>query len=709
MMTGIRLGCRGVAAGRRRGARTRKLVVLAAACLLGPGNPVGAAPAIPVPAAARTLDEDSTLVRQLRQAEQTGRARPRLGAAEIDRLLAAADPSPATRVEGLTIQGLLLAAAPDAEAAEAVARRLDALVPSAAAAASAAALVRAKAAELAGDPQRAVKLVEEAAARQPPDASPLARLRLAFAQAHIRNSASRLDEAIGHGHAALRLADGLGLAWWQAEARNELAWSYYQARQLDHAKALSDEAMAIARRGGDDLTLAHSHTVRAIVQDAHGHTEIERESMQAALDHARRAGAKYEEALYLANLADYYLKRADYPTALRFASLALPLTRELRNLNGETVALANIGLARIGMHDLADGKRQLQAAIEIDERRGSLTGMSDTYAEMGAALERAGDAAGAIEALHQHRLLADQILQRDQQRSILEQRERFDAERRARELDLLRRDGALQEEQLHTGRLQQALAWLLVIGGVLAVAVVAMLVRRERQANARLVASNVELQERAEIDPLTGLANRRHFQAVMQRLGADTAFAGAVLLADLDHFKRINDRHGHAAGDAVLVEVARRLRQVLREDDLIVRWGGEEFLVVVRSAGADGVQALAQRMLDAVGTEPVACGDSRVPVTVSIGYAGFPLPPANLALPWERAIDLVDTAMYLAKAHGRNRGYGVKAMHARDAGHAQAIGRALEDAWHAGEVELVRLEGPAPAVPAAATQVAVAA
>jgi predicted signal transduction protein with EAL and GGDEF domain len=148
---------------------------------------------------------------------------------------------------------------------------------------------------------------------------------------------------------------------------------------------------------------------------------------------------------------------------------------------------------------------------------------------------------------------------------------------------------------------------------------------------------------------------------------------------------------------------------VLREDDLVVRWGGEEFLVVLRSAAADGVPALAQRMLDAVGGEPVVVGDGRVPVTVSIGYAGFPLPPSNLALPWERAIDLVDTAMYLAKAHGRNRAYGVKAMHARDAEHAQAIGRALEDAWHAGEVELVRLDGPAAVAPGAAPRLGVAA
>jgi diguanylate cyclase (GGDEF)-like protein len=125
-----------------------------------------------------------------------------------------------------------------------------------------------------------------------------------------------------------------------------------------------------------------------------------------------------------------------------------------------------------------------------------------------------------------------------------------------------------------------------------------------RQTNRQLATSNAWLKEQAEIDPLTGLANRRHLQEAMRRLGADGSFAGTVFLADLDHFKRINDSLGHAAGDAVLIEVAQRLRSVLRDADLIVRWGGEEFLVIVRALDADAVQALAQRMLDVIGGMP---------------------------------------------------------------------------------------------------------
>jgi diguanylate cyclase (GGDEF)-like protein len=281
--------------------------------------------------------------------------------------------------------------------------------------------------------------------------------------------------------------------------------------------------------------------------------------------------------------------------------------------------------------------------------------------------------------------------------------EQFDAERRARELALLQRDGEIKTEALRARALEQRLGWLVAASGALALVVVMIGVQRVRQANRQLAHNNAQLKRQAEIDPLTGLANRRHLQEAMRRLGADGSFEGTVLLADLDHFKRINDCHGHAAGDTVLVEVAQRLRSTLREGDLIARWGGEEFLVIVRALDADAVQALAQRMLDVIGGSPCMHQDRPVPLTVSIGYATFPIEPGLLSVSWERAIGLVDTALYLAKAHGRNRAYGVRMLKAQDEQQLEAIGRALETAWLGGEVTLTPLRGPgssaAPAAP----------
>ena len=669
--------------------------VLAALGLLGAA--VGASASACVPA------DHLPHAEQLLELERDGRAQPRPCAARLAALAGSPQLDEAGQVEALLLQGWLLAGQTDHGGAEAVSRQLDQLAAAGALplAAAAALLVRARLAEQAGDTAQAGVRVDQAVARLPVDASGLNRLRFASAQSHIRNSASRLDEAIRLDHQALKLADTLAQPWRQAEVRNDLAYSYHQAGQREQARRLSREAMEYARQSGDAITLAHAYTVQGIILDALGDKAAEQDSLQRALEHARRAGAKYEESLYLANLADHFLKAGDYATALRHAQAALPLTRELKNLGGETVALANIGLAQIALHDIEAGKRHLRASIDIDERRGSITGVSDSYAEMGQYLERAGDAHGAIEAWHQHRALAGQILARDQQQAILEMQEHFDAERRTRELELLQRQGDIKTAALQARDLQQRLSWLLAASAALAVGVVLIGVQRVRQANRQLTHSNALLQCQAEIDPLTGLANRRHLQEAIRRLGVDGSFTGTVFLADLDHFKRINDGHGHAAGDAVLVEVAHRLRSVLRDADLVVRWGGEEFVVIVHALGADAVQALAQRMLDIIGGTPCVHDGDTIPVTVSIGYASFPIEPNLLAVSWERAIGLVDTAMYLAKAHGRNRAYGVRRLQAEDERQFEAVGRALETAWLAGEVTLATLRGPqAAAAPA---------
>lgn len=636
---------------------------------------------------------------QLLLLERDGRAQPQACAARLAALAAAEGTAAAQRTQALLLQGWLLAGLSDPAGTEAAARQLERVGEAGdpPLAAAAALLVRARLAEQSGDTARAGELIDQATARLPGQAGTLDRLRFTSAQAHIRNAASRLQDAIRLDHQSLTLADELAEPWRQAEARNDLAYSYYQAEQLQPARRLSDEALDLARRSGDAVTLAHVYTVQGILLDALGDKAAERDALHAALDYAQRAGARYEESLYLANLADHYLKGGDYATALRYAQHALPLTRELKNLGGETVALANIGLAQIALRDIESGKRHLRASIDIDERRGSITGVSSTYAEMAQFLERAGDLRGAIEAWQRHRALATQLLARDQQQAILEMQEQFDGERRSRELALLQRDGQIQSEELRALALEQRLWWLAAASGALVVLLVLLGLLRVRATNLQLARSNAMLKQQSEVDPLTGLANRRHLQEAVRRLGVEGRFSGTVLLADLDHFKRVNDRYGHAAGDAVLAQVAQRLRQMLRDTDLIVRWGGEEFLVVVHALDKDAVQALAQRMLDGIGGTPCRHDERPVPVSVSIGYATFPLEPSLLAVSWERAIGLVDTALYLAKAHGRNRAYGVRMVRADDEQQLEAVGRALETAWLAGEVTLTSLRGPADA------------
>ncbi|MGM9482093.1 diguanylate cyclase [Roseateles sp. NT4] len=213
-----------------------------------------------------------------------------------------------------------------------------------------------------------------------------------------------------------------------------------------------------------------------------------------------------------------------------------------------------------------------------------------------------------------------------------------------------------------------ALAWLLLRWGVARRTL--QLSRREADLQALVDQRTAELREASTTDPLTGLRNRRYLDS---RVASDLQLSLRhyteprhnsrddeadllVMLMDLDHFKRINDRHGHAAGDQVLVEFARRLRTVFRESDVLVRWGGEEFLALARGGARDGAAELAARFCATVREQPFTLPDgSTLPVTVSIGFAVFPLDPdAPRAWDWDATLSLADAALYAAKAQGRD-------------------------------------------------------
>jgi diguanylate cyclase (GGDEF)-like protein len=169
----------------------------------------------------------------------------------------------------------------------------------------------------------------------------------------------------------------------------------------------------------------------------------------------------------------------------------------------------------------------------------------------------------------------------------------------------------------------------------------------------RLNTARESLEEMTRTDPLTGLHNRRHFNEQAPTLVAMSErqkYCAALLMVDLDHFKRINDTYGHEVGDRVLVQVARVLRQSVRQYDLVIRHGGEEFLLLLPVTNCHEVAGIAERIRQAVGLLQIAVNDGVCTVTVSIGgWAGRSLGDIN------EAIVRADAALYQAKNSGRNQ------------------------------------------------------
>jgi diguanylate cyclase (GGDEF)-like protein len=197
--------------------------------------------------------------------------------------------------------------------------------------------------------------------------------------------------------------------------------------------------------------------------------------------------------------------------------------------------------------------------------------------------------------------------------------------------------------------------WWLAFMGIISAAVGLALITLFVYLTARLRDRESRLHEVARTDPLTGVSNRRRFLELFtveferaQRYGGELS----CVMLDLDHFKVINDRYGHAIGDRVLVAAAEAFRRSLRTADVIARWGGEEFALLLPQTNLPGAQAVAERCRRALEEAVIPTDDGQVLVTVSVGVAT--LPGAALESP-DSLMRSADEALYEAKSRGRNR------------------------------------------------------
>ena len=205
-----------------------------------------------------------------------------------------------------------------------------------------------------------------------------------------------------------------------------------------------------------------------------------------------------------------------------------------------------------------------------------------------------------------------------------------------------------------------------------------------RNKNEELEHAYAQLEAISLSDPLTGLSNRRYLQKIMpmdiakvqreynakfskeprKKPTPDLTF----FILDVDHFKSVNDVYGHNAGDQLLIQLSELLTHVCRESDCVVRWGGEEFLVVSRFADRDDAPLMAERIRNAIAQHTFKLPDgSDLKKTCSIGFACFPfIREAPAALTWEQVVDVADHALYAAKKSGRNRSVGLIASSTTD-------------------------------------------
>lgn len=193
-----------------------------------------------------------------------------------------------------------------------------------------------------------------------------------------------------------------------------------------------------------------------------------------------------------------------------------------------------------------------------------------------------------------------------------------------------------------------------------------------------LAMANADLERLSVTDPLTGMKNRRFvefsivedlarvrrsYQCVRGEWQSITEESACIhfLLIDIDHFKEVNDRYGHPAGDQVLKQMGSLCSSMVRESDTIVRWGGEEFLIIARNPKGNDLSIMAERIRKQVESTHFAINDhATISITCSIGFSSWPFFKADPdAIVWEDVIGIADHGLYMAKRCGRNTWFGI--------------------------------------------------
>jgi len=423
--------------------------------------------------------------------------------------------------------------------------------------------------------------------------------------------------AMGRLEEALRLLQGHGDPAAEASVHHRLGMVYARLGDLGRAREFYEGALERRRALGDAAPIALSLNSLGVLFLRTGQQRPSaddlaraRELFEEAVTIAEAAGDLHLKALAVGNVGSAVAAAGDLEQALSVFAVQLDALRAMHARHDEALCLTNIGEALRKSGRAAEALAPLQAALKIGEELKSKERMMRAWHQLSQCQEALGDAPAALESYKQYHRL-EQALHSE------------DAESKARNLAV----------QLAVKKVRDE----------------ADSYRAERD---RLAAVNVRLSAEAQEDALTGLANRRHLDASLEQLFTQAAAERRSLclaVADIDHFKSINDRHSHAIGDDVLRTVGGILRSTCRPSDLAVRYGGEEFVLALLDLPAELARAVCQRLRTTVADYPWDRLRPGLAVTISIGLADAAA-HANGA----DTLAAADACLYDAKRAGRN-------------------------------------------------------
>lgn len=436
------------------------------------------------------------------------------------------------------------------------------------------------------------------------------------------------DDALVSLLRALQMTREQGLVTLQINVLNSLVATTLVTRQFDDAEQYLREGIALAEAVHDDNLLAKLLHNGALLRRrrgdelaARGEQAAAQEQWQLALEQVGRAlelnrarGSRWDAAHSLGESGALLRLLGRHAEAERALLETLALSQTIEGLHTQAETQLELGLLRAAVGREDEARSLLEEAIACARRIGAQTELAEACRALSELHERRGDAVQALALYKEFHALRAGELAGSRKQAAAAARLWLDYQEAARRADSYRQ----RAETL------------------------------SREAEVALAASHQ--------DPLTGLLNRRGFEARLQRLRPGSGDAGlplALVVVDIDHFKSINDGFSHAVGDVVLQGVAQTLQAHCRHEDLAVRWGGDEFVLVLVGVELDAARPVVQRLQAAMRQREWQQHSAGLAVTLSIGMA-----PMTGSTPFDAALASADQALYEAKHQGRDRAVG---------------------------------------------------
>ncbi|WP_333014103.1 GGDEF domain-containing protein [Vibrio vulnificus] len=401
-------------------------------------------------------------------------------------------------------------------------------------------------------------------------------------------------------------------------------------------------------------------TNASVIDGAMGRKESELKNIRLAYEKAGVAGASYLKIKTLVNMTEVLLRQEHTQLAMETGLECLKFSQQ----NGTESQIAHCQdiLAEVFLveNELKAATSYIQLALKQFEEDKETIAIIEALKTLSRIQQHSGDLKSALQTYQTASQLEQKYLTESFNSDVAIVRGRLDEKLASQELMLLEAQNALQLTQLEAQKLRE---WAYMLAVTL-FSFLAYLLWRKLKASQRLqqalTQQNVQLETQSMIDPLTRVNNRNYLDKWWQSISnkSDTMNTPKCLaVVDIDHFKQINDTYGHQVGDDVLSKVADMLSCCTRGDDLLLRWGGEEFVLVLNLTCQQAHQTLT-RLQEAISRAEIAASDEIVAVTVSIG-AVCVSSAHELQQNWEPYLFQADEALYDIKRGGRN---GVKVI-----------------------------------------------